>query len=371
MKCPAPKCSVNLSGEKLQEHLRTCRNLSSLQCEVCEATFNNAMSKCRHKKKGGCKPPDNPSRPWIESNEIKIENSSHVSIVIDKSSTTNTYNVVLAPPGKTVPNSFGCEDIDVVKDFLTRNPEIIKFAESEGAVDSTLWLTTHKQFPENDNIVGMYKNGGDVKVRINGEERSLWTKKVYQKMIENNNRLIASEELKGLTTRSIWRNLGATTRKDLERKRQRLAKELLVNKMRSDLSDTKNPLEFVPRQQDFPLVVDYSESVDKFYKCFVEFKKEPTIPRFVEICLPFCTSAGLYYRTRWWEVGAASLLNGEEISVFRLSTKNGVFEVLCERICQFKEVMLYDHCRKLKSFNQETIDALDIDTVAHGVLENL
>jgi hypothetical protein len=68
----------------------------------------------------------------------------------------------------------------------------------------------------------------------------VWTQKVFKKMIENNNKIIASEELMGLTSRNVWKELNAKTRKDLDRKR-RLAKELLVNKMRSDLSDANNP----------------------------------------------------------------------------------------------------------------------------------
>jgi hypothetical protein len=47
--------------------------------------------------------------------------------------------------------------------------------------------------PENDNLIGMYRNGGDVKV--DGEVRNVWTQKVFQKMIENNNKIISSPEL--------------------------------------------------------------------------------------------------------------------------------------------------------------------------------
>jgi hypothetical protein len=53
-----------------------------------------------------------------------------------------------------------------------------------GAMDSTLWLTTHKQFPENDNLVGMYQNGGEVRVKVDGDVRNVWTQKVFKKMIE-------------------------------------------------------------------------------------------------------------------------------------------------------------------------------------------
>jgi hypothetical protein len=374
MVCPAPNCNAPFVGAKLREHLGECRNLSSLQCEVCEQEFKNPMSKCRHKKKGGCVPPPSPSKVWVGGarlGDVVVTNSrntnieQHINLSIDNSvTTTNNYHVVVAP------NSFGHEDIDVVKDFLARNPEIIKFAESEGAVDSTLWLTTHKQFPENDNLVGMYQNGGDVQVKVDGVVRHVWTQKVFNKMIENNNRLIASREIEGLTSANVWRSLGARSKKDLEKKRQRLAKELLVNKMQSDLAADRNPLEFVPRQQNFPLVVDFSASVDKFYKTFVEFGKVPELARYVDICTPFCVSAGLYYRTRWWEVGT-SILNGEEISVFRISTKGKVFEVLRNRIRQFKELMLYDHCRKSDAIAEGLVDQLDVDSVAHGVLENL
>jgi hypothetical protein len=140
--------------------------------------------------------------------------------------------------------------------------------------------------------------------------------------------------------------------------------------MQSDLPDINNPLEVVPRQQDLPLVVDFTESVDKFYKCFVEFDNEPDTSKFVDICLPFCTSAGMFYRTRWWIVGR-STINGEEISVFKLSTKNELFEVLRERIVQFKELLIYDHCRKSDTISEHTVNSLDVDTVSHGVLKSL
>jgi hypothetical protein len=61
------------------------------------------------------------------------------------------------------------------------NPEIVKHAESAGAMDSTLWLTTHKQFPENDNLVGMYQNGGEVRVKVDGDVRNVWTQKYSRK----------------------------------------------------------------------------------------------------------------------------------------------------------------------------------------------
>lgn len=370
MVCPAPNCSASFVGNKLDEHLKTCRNLSSLQCETCEELFKNPMSKCRHKKKGGCKAPEKPSPVWSCVNIVDSPNATvNITNTVNNTTVNNTVNnyVIISP----VPtNSFGYEDIDVVKIFLARNPEIVKYAESVGAMDSTLWLTTHKQFPENDNLVGMYRNGGDVKVKVDGEVRNVWTQKVFQKMIENNNKIIASPELTGLTSSNIWKSLGAGSRKDLDRKRHRLAKELLVNKMKSDLPDINNPLEFVPRQQDIPLVVDFTESVDKFYKCFVEFNHEPDTARFVNICSPFCTSAGLFYRTRWWIVGR-STINGEEISVFKLSTKNEIFEVLRERIVQFKELLVYDHCRKCGIVPEHIVNSLDVDTVSHGVLETL
>jgi hypothetical protein len=70
------------------------------------------------------------------------------------------------------------------------------------AVDSTPWLTT-QTFPENDNLIGMYRNGGDVKVKVDGEVRNVWTQKVFQKMIENNNKIISSPELSGLTEQRL------------------------------------------------------------------------------------------------------------------------------------------------------------------------
>jgi hypothetical protein len=90
-----------------------------------------------------------------------------------------TNNFVIIAPTPTV-NSFGCEDIDVVKMFLAKNPEIVKHAESAGAMDSTLWLTTHKQFPENDNLVGMYQNGGEVRVKVDGDVRNVDAKSIQE-----------------------------------------------------------------------------------------------------------------------------------------------------------------------------------------------
>jgi hypothetical protein len=95
--------------------------------------------------------------------------------------------------------------------------------------------------------------------------------------------------------------------------------------MQSDLPDINNPLRSC-RDNKIPLVVDFTESVDKFYKCFVEFDNEPD-EQIWDICLPFVLC--LFYRTRWWIVGR-STINGEEISVFKLSTKNELFEVLRE-----------------------------------------
>jgi hypothetical protein len=77
---------------------------------------------------------------------------------------------------------------------------------------------------------------------VDGEVRNVWTQKVFQ-MIENNNKIISSPELSGLTGNSVWKSLGAGNRKDLDKKRHRLAKELLVNNMQSDLPDINNPLE--------------------------------------------------------------------------------------------------------------------------------
>jgi hypothetical protein len=49
----------------------------------------------------------------------------------------------------------------------------------------------------------MYRNGGDVKVKVDGEVRNVWTQKVFQKMIENNNKIISSPELSGLTEQRL------------------------------------------------------------------------------------------------------------------------------------------------------------------------
>jgi hypothetical protein len=43
------------------------------------------------------------------------------------------------------------------------------------------------------------------------ETSGTWTQKVFKKMIENNNKIIASEELMGLTSRNVWKELNAKT----------------------------------------------------------------------------------------------------------------------------------------------------------------
>jgi hypothetical protein len=76
------------------------------------------MSKCRHRKKGCCKPPEKPSPVWYRSGDITITNSPNTTVIIDHSVNT-TNNFVIIAPTPTV-NSFGCEDIDVVKMFLPK-----------------------------------------------------------------------------------------------------------------------------------------------------------------------------------------------------------------------------------------------------------
>ena len=74
MGCSAPKCTCTMTGAKLALHMTQCRNLSSLQCEICEVTFKNPMSKCRHKKHNTCKPPEDPSPLWFypHTDEMKM-----------------------------------------------------------------------------------------------------------------------------------------------------------------------------------------------------------------------------------------------------------------------------------------------------------
>jgi hypothetical protein len=137
----------------------------------------------------------------------------------------------------------------------------------------------------------MYRNGGDVKV--DGEVRNVWTQKVFQKMIENNNKIISSPELSGLTSNSVWKSLGAGNRRIWTR--SGLAKELLVNNMQSDSARYQQSIE-VAATTRFPLVVDFTESVDKFYKCFVEFDNGTGYEQIV-------TSAYLLYFCRYGSTG--------------------------------------------------------------------
>jgi hypothetical protein len=67
MVCLAPNCNATFVGVKLDEHMTECRNLTPLQCEVCEVAFKSPMSKCRHKKKGTCVPPSSPARLWFDT----------------------------------------------------------------------------------------------------------------------------------------------------------------------------------------------------------------------------------------------------------------------------------------------------------------
>jgi hypothetical protein len=125
--------------------------------------------------------------------------------------------------------------------------------------------------------------------------------------------------------------------------------------MQSDLSRYQQSIEVVPRQQDLPLVVDFTESVDKFYKCFVEFDNEPDTSKFVDICLPFVL-LGMFYRTRWWIVGR-STINGEEISVFKLSTKNELFRSVTWSDSSVQRTAgIYDHCRKSDTISEHTVN---------------
>jgi hypothetical protein len=96
------------------------------------------------------------------------------------------------------------------EDVLTKNPEIVKHAESAGAMDSTLWLTTHKQFPENDNLVGMYQNGGEVR-------QSRWRRqeRVDESIQENDRKQQQNHRFRrtdGTYSRNVWKELNTKQR---------------------------------------------------------------------------------------------------------------------------------------------------------------
>jgi hypothetical protein len=86
----------------------------------------------------------------VQTGDITITNSPNTTVIIDHSVNT-TNNFVIIAPTPTVNSSVAIYRRG--EDVLTKNPEIVKMP-SAGAMDSTLWLTTHKQFPENDNLVG-------------------------------------------------------------------------------------------------------------------------------------------------------------------------------------------------------------------------
>jgi hypothetical protein len=102
--CPAPNCSASFVGCKLDEHLKTCRNLSSLQCETCEVLFKNPMSKCRHKRKAGASlllhhP------VFGRANIVIVQTRPSTSPILSTINTTvnNTNNYVIISPAPTNP----------------------------------------------------------------------------------------------------------------------------------------------------------------------------------------------------------------------------------------------------------------------------
>lgn len=101
--CPAPNC-VYEHKENLLKHMLVCRNISKLQCEVCEVECKDACAKCRHRKKNKCVATDTPQRSWWDTPEGLAAIESERAKVTEANADDEAQKVeTLEPIGCTKP----------------------------------------------------------------------------------------------------------------------------------------------------------------------------------------------------------------------------------------------------------------------------
>lgn len=186
MGCSAPNCTSQLSGDKLAQHMAQCRNLSPLQCETCELTFNNAMAKCRHKKLNACEPPEEPSPLWFCSSATTVQDSTEADSDTDATETvveTDNSDVITemrdangkvitemrASDGMVNGTKF-CKSVGnlIMKDFIKTRRSRRFFAE----LAKDMGLATDHQSSEDQSLSDMYP--ALVKVTHGGKYTGTW-----------------------------------------------------------------------------------------------------------------------------------------------------------------------------------------------------